>query len=58
VCYCVVPKCVGVVIMYAPFTVGSSPCLCSRDVYRSVYVDGHSGCLRHEMSLLAGTLGS
>jgi hypothetical protein len=38
-CYCVVPKYVGVVIMYAPLTVGSSPCACSSVAYRSVYVD-------------------
>jgi hypothetical protein len=42
VCYCVVPMYVGVVIMYAPLTVGSSPCLCSTAVYRSVYVHFHS----------------
>jgi hypothetical protein len=36
VCHCVVPKyeCVGVVVMSAPLTVGSSPCLCSSVVYR------------------------
>jgi hypothetical protein len=42
VCYCTVLKCVGVVIIlttYAPLTVGSSPCLCSYVVDRSVYVD-------------------
>jgi hypothetical protein len=39
VCYCVVPKYVGVVIMYVPLTVGSSPCLCSSVVYSSVYID-------------------
>jgi hypothetical protein len=42
VCYCVVPKYVGVVIisvMYAPLPVGSSPCLCSSAVYQSVYAD-------------------
>jgi hypothetical protein len=39
VCYCVVTKYVGVIIMYAPLTVGSSRCLCSSVVYRSVYVD-------------------
>jgi hypothetical protein len=38
VCYCVVPKYVGVVIMYVPCTVGSSPCLCCSVVYRSVHV--------------------
>jgi hypothetical protein len=41
VCYCVVPKYVGVLIifvMYALLIVGSSPCLCS-SVYRSMYVD-------------------
>jgi hypothetical protein len=42
VCYCVVFKRVDVVIilaMYAPLTVGSSPCLCSCVVHVSVYVD-------------------
>jgi hypothetical protein len=42
VCYCAVLKCVDVVIiltMYAPLTVGSSPCLCSYVIDRSVYVD-------------------
>jgi hypothetical protein len=41
VCYCVVPKYVGVhvVIMYAPLTPGYLPCLCSSVAYRSVYVD-------------------
>jgi hypothetical protein len=42
VCSCVVPKYGGVVIIFvmcAPVTVGSSPCLCSCVVYRSVYLD-------------------
>jgi hypothetical protein len=39
VCYYVVPKYIGVVIMYAPLTVGSSLCLCSSVVYHSVYAD-------------------
>jgi hypothetical protein len=39
VCYCVVPKYVGVVTMYAPLIIGSPLCLCSSVVYRSVYVD-------------------
>jgi hypothetical protein len=39
VCYCVVRKYVGVVIIYAPLTVGSSPCMCSCAVCRSVCVD-------------------
>jgi hypothetical protein len=51
VCYCVVPKYAGVVIMYAPLTVGSSPCLCSSVVYRSVVVD-----LSTEMSVLPWTV--
>jgi hypothetical protein len=40
VCYCVVRKYVGLVIVYAPLTVrvGSSPCLCGSVVYCSVYV--------------------
>jgi hypothetical protein len=40
VCYCAVPKYIGVIIifvMYALSTVGSSPCLCSSVVYRSVF---------------------
>jgi hypothetical protein len=47
-CYCVVLKCVGVVIiltMHAPLTVGSSPGLCSCVVDRSAYVDiNATGC--------------
>jgi hypothetical protein len=39
VCYCVIRMYVGAVIMSAPLTVGSSPCLCSCVVYSSVYVD-------------------
>jgi hypothetical protein len=39
VCYCVVPKYVGVVIMYAPLTICSSPSLCSSVIYRSLYVN-------------------
>jgi hypothetical protein len=38
VCSCVVPKYVGVVVVHATFTVGSSFYLCSGVVYRSVYV--------------------
>jgi hypothetical protein len=39
VCYCVVPKCVCVIIMCAPFNLSSSSFLCSSAVYRPVYVD-------------------
>jgi hypothetical protein len=39
VCHCVVAKYVGVVIMYAPLTVGSSTCLCSSVVYHSMHLD-------------------
>lgn len=37
-CFCVVPTYVDVVIMYAPLTVGTSPCLCNSVVWRSVCV--------------------
>jgi hypothetical protein len=44
VCYCVVPKYVGVVIMYDHFSVGSSPCLCNIVAdYRSVYIERATG---------------
>jgi hypothetical protein len=42
-CYCVVPKCVGVAIMYASLTAGSSLRLCSSVGYRSVYVERDDG---------------
>lgn len=38
---CVVPKYVGVVIIYAPLAVGSSPSLCSCVVYHSMCVCIH-----------------
>jgi hypothetical protein len=36
-----VPNYVGVVTMYGPLTVRSSPCLCNTVVYHSVYEDLH-----------------